>query len=137
MAARLAVSQMASGMSPFETALLCGVIVAALVSWNDWRALLMLAAGTSDYIVTSAWYDYGLPLHPCFTAIVDSSVCLLIYLTAMRFGGRRWQLPLFTVFQFSVLVSFTKLFDGPSDYLYALLLELVNWAAITIIVGAG
>lgn len=120
-------------MSPFEAALLATAVVAGLINFNHLRALAWLTAGIVNYLVTSAYFDGGFPLHPFFTACADATVCLLIF-----FHGRvRWELPLFTVFQFSVMVSFTKLIGLPDDYLYALLLELVNWVALFILIGAG
>lgn len=124
-------------MSPFELALFCGVIGAAAVSWGNYRAWLWLGFGTADYILTSVYYAAGLPQHAFFTAMVDASVCGAIYLVCKRFGGHRWELPLFTAFQFSVLVSFTRLAGLANSYSYAVLLEAANWAAIICIFGAG
>lgn len=124
-------------MSVFELALLCGVIVAAVLSAGNYRAWLWLAVGTADYLVTSAYYDAGLPQHPFFTSMVDASVCVAIYLVCKRYGGHRWELPLYTAFQFSVLVSFTKIAGLASPYSYELLLEVANWLALFSVIGAG
>lgn len=127
----------ARAMSPFELALLCGVIVAGLVSWNNGRGLLWLAVGVADYLITSAYADLRLPAHAFFTAMVDASVCLLIYHVCHRYGGQKWELPVFTAFQFSVLASFLKVAELASDYSYATLLEVANWLALIAIIGAG
>lgn len=124
-------------MSYWEKALLVGLVATALVNIGNWRAWLWLTVGAADYIVTSAYYETGLPLHPFVTACVDALACIAIYIVAHRFGGHRWELPLFTAFQFSVLVSTTKLLAIPDDYQYALLLELVNWSVLLIIGGTG
>lgn len=120
-------------MSVFEQLLLCGLTIAALLNWGNWRAWAWLAAGAASYIVSSLYFNAELPLHPFFTALCDAAVCMLIY----QFGRVRWELPLFAVFQFSVLVSFTALLRLPDAYQYALLLELANWAALLIIGGVG
>lgn len=127
-------------MTRWELALLSTLAVAALISLANPRGLLWLAAGAASYIISSAYADTGLPLHPLAAAICDGLVCLAIYNVCMTYGGSRWELPLFTVFQFSVLVSFTRLVtieSVPEDYTYRLLLELCNWAALAIIIGAG
>lgn len=124
-------------MSYFESLLLGTLAVAAIINFGHWRAWLWLAAGAASYLASAGWADAGLPLHPFVTALCDAMVCGAIYFVGRNFGARRWELPLFTVFQFSVLVSFVQLFRGPADYTYALLLELVNWCALAIIIGAG
>lgn len=124
-------------VSIFEFALLCGVIVAALVSWDNMRAQLWLAAGTADYIVTSGYYAARLPVHPFFTAMVDASVCLLIYFVCQRRGGQRWELGVYTAFWLSVLVGFFRLAGNVSAATYPLLLEVANWIAILCIAGPG
>lgn len=124
-------------MSQWEQALLITLIVAALVNIFNRRGLLWLCFGAVDYILSSYYYETGLPLHPLVTAMIDASVCVSIFAVCHRWGGHKWELPLFTAFQCSVLVSFVQLFRGPDDYAYALLLELVNWAALIIIISAG
>lgn len=124
-------------MSDFEKALLATLLLAALVNFNHPRALMWLAAGACSYIISSLYYETGAPLHPFVTALCDATVCLLIYSYSVRYGGVKWELPLFLVFQLSVLISFVQLFRVEADYVYALSLELVNWAALFIIIGAG
>lgn len=124
-------------MSPFELALLCGVVVAAIINAGVQRVYLWIAAGVFDYLVTSLWSDLGLPMHAFFTAMVDAGVCSAIYLVCKYRGGHVWELPLFSAFQLSVLVGFLKIAEVPTDYQYALSLELCNWLALFSLIGAG
>lgn len=120
-------------MSFFERLLLAALLFAAILNIGNWRALAWLAAGLASYAVSTAYYRAGLPLHPFVAALCDATVCLLIY----RFGGAKWELPLFLVFQLSVLINFVQITRGFPTYTYALSLELINWAALLIIIGAG
>lgn len=120
-------------MSSWEALLLAVAALAALLNFARPRALLWIAAGIVNYILTSAYYSTGLPLHPFIAAVADATICLLIY----RYGREEWELPLFTVFQGSVLVSFGKLVGLFDAFAYSLLLELVNWAALFIVIGTG
>lgn len=124
-------------MSPFELALLCGVIVAALVSYNNGRALLWLTLGTADYVLTSAYAGMGWPLHPFMTAMTDAAVCSTIYIVCLRYGGKTWELGVYTAFWLSVVVGFATLAGNVSATLYPILLEATNWLAILTIIGSG
>lgn len=124
-------------MSPFELALLCGLAAAVIVSLNNARALLWLLVGTADYLITSAYADAGLPLHPFFTALVDASVCILIYIVCRFRGGQKWELPLYSAFQLSVLFSLIRLCDLSTAYQYATSLEIANWLMLSVIFGTG
>lgn len=129
-------------MSAFETALLCGVIVAALVSYNRPRALLWLALGAADYLFTSAWADLRFSLHPFITAMTDATVCIVIYVVCKWRGGQRWELGVYAAFWLSVGVGFLKLSGyldtgNASATLYPLLLEAANWLAILSIFASG
>lgn len=124
-------------MSEWESYLLAALVAAALLNLGNYRAWLWLLVGATNYVLTSAYYDAGLPMHPMVTALADASTCLAIYFVCKWFGGQRWELPLFTIFQASVLVSFVQIFRGEMDYAYALLLEVCNWLALATIIAAG
>lgn len=124
-------------MSFWEKWMLAGGVVAALVSWNNRRALTWLALGVADYLFTSAWADLNWPLHPFITAMTDAAVCGTIYVVCKRYGGQRWELGVYTAFWLSVIVGFGRLAGNVSATLYPLLLEAANWLAILTIVGSG
>lgn len=121
-------------MTPFELALLVGVLAAAAACRFKDRPLLWLTVGVVNYVITSAYYALGLPYHAFFTAMADSAVCLSIY-----FGGKyHWEMGLYRVYQFSVAISILRLSTLIDDaYFYALLLEACNWLAIFVIIGKG
>lgn len=126
-------------MSVFEAALLCGMVVAFIVSLGHPRALGWLLAGTLDYLLSSAYADTGLPLQQLVAAACDVTVCLLIY----QFGRERWELPLFSAFQLFVAINLVMQFfvvSGQADqmaYGYHLALEVVNWVALLIVITAS
>lgn len=120
-----------SRMSSFELALLIGLIVAALASWRDWRALVWLAAGAADYIITSMYFYANLPYHPAFTLLVDASVCAAIWFTWQQ----RWEKILYQVFLLSVAFDLLKFFNVMGSHAFATALEVANWLAILVIGG--
>lgn len=131
-------------MSYWERMLFGTLVVAAMINVGNWRAWLWLLVGASSYILSTAYARAELPLHPFVAALCDIATCILIY----RFAREKWELPLFTAFQISVLVNFAMLVflvalrvtgvpRGNIDTPYAVLLESVNWVALAIIIGAG
>ncbi len=126
-------------MNEFQLALLVGAAFVALTTLRLERSFLWICAGAASFVASTAWARYGLPLPPLFTGLCDAVVCLLIYGLARQ----RWELHLYRIFQASVLVSMVFLILqswGPavaSRYMYVIILELLNWAALALILGAG
>jgi hypothetical protein len=118
-------------MSFFESLLLVGLIVVTLLSWRQPRALVWLAAGTANYIITSAYYSYGLPAHPFFTLLIDALMCFAL----IDKWEYRWEAGLCWVFGVSVAIDLARLFTLIDGHAYATGLELVNWAALLTIGG--
>lgn len=129
-------------MSEFQLALLIGAIITAAISKRLPRAHLWILAGAASFVASTAWARYGMPYPPAFTLAADSAVCLLIYF----FGKERWEDKTYTIFQLSVLVSLVYL-AGPieiggvvitmSHWLYVVMLEICNWAALAVIGGTA
>ncbi len=124
-------------MSVWESRLLATVAIAMVANVANPRGLLWLLLGSVDYVVTTWWYRQGYPLHPLFTALVDFSVCLSIYLWVRWRGGFLWELPLFAVFQLAVLADFSAQAELVQPNAYALWLELANWFALAVLILAG
>ena len=121
-------------MNEFETVLLIGALVTAIVARHLPRAWLWIASGSLSFVASSAYWKFGLPHHGAFTLVCDSLVCLSIY-----FAGReQWETRLYNVFQFSVLISILRM-AGFLDYgvVYAGMLELCNLAALALITGTA
>lgn len=118
-------------MSPFEMALLAGLIIVAAISWGNPRAWVWLGVGAADYVVTSVYYAYGLPSHPFFTLLIDALVCFALIVQ----WDYRWEAILCWIFGVSVSIDLARLFVLIDSHAYATGLELVNWAALLVIGG--
>jgi hypothetical protein len=127
-------------MSYWEGWLLTGVVVAALVSWGNWRAWAWLALGVFDYLITSAWADAGLPMHSLFSGIVDFNVCfIIVYVCELR-GGQFWEVLFFFGIALCFLANFAEMIvtgGNALGTLYRLSLEGGNWIAILSVAGSG
>lgn len=117
-------------MNIFDGALLLGLVVVWALAGRLPRARLWLASGAASYVLSTSWWNLGLPHHSAFTLFCDASVCLLIYFR----GLENWELKVYKIFQFSVLVSLVRMinFEGSAD-LYPVLLEGCNWAVLLLI----
>jgi hypothetical protein len=117
-------------MNVFDAALLLGFVSVWALSGNLPRARLWLLSGAASYALSAAWWKLGIPHHPAFTLFCDASVCLLIYFL----GLENWELKVYKIFQFSVLVSLVRMlnFEASAD-LYPILLEGCNWAVLLLI----
>lgn len=126
-------------MSIFHIALIIGALVAALLSWGDWRAIGWLVAAQISLAVSVAYWGSGLPYAEAVAGMCDAAICLCVY-----FWGRfNWELVVWRAFQLSVLVNIVYLAGNigifatiPHD-VYASLLEFINWSVILFIGGAG
>lgn len=121
--------------------------MALLVSWVKPRAFLWLTLGLLDYILTTALAN--LTLHPFISALTDAAVCVSIFFTCKYLGGHRWELPVFTGFQFMVIANLSymvavafakgegKVVPDTADYVYEILLEGGNWIVLLTIISVG
>ncbi len=129
-------------MNEFQFALLIGAAIVAFITARLPRAHYWLLAGGGSFILSTAWARYDLPYPPAFTLSCDAAVCLLIYF----FGREKWEEHVYKIFQLSVLISLVYL-AGPIEignititmnhWLYVVLLELSNWAALAVIGGTA
>jgi hypothetical protein len=77
---------------------------------------------------------YDLPYPAAMNLACDALLCLLID----RYANEKWELRLFNIYQFSVLVSVLRLTETiTSGYVYATMLELCNWVALLLITGTA
>ncbi len=121
-------------LNEFQLAILVGAIIAALISYKLPRALLWMFLGGTVAVACDFYYAYGLPRPAAFTLASDALLCLSIH----WFAKERWELRIFNIYQLSVLISLLRL-PGviASPYVYTLLLELLNWAALLFIAGTA
>jgi uncharacterized membrane protein YoaK (UPF0700 family) len=121
-------------MDAWEAALLIGAIVTATVSYKDRRALMWIAIGAGNFAITTTWARVGNPPPP--TAFVTGCFDAFTALAIITFGRAKWERALGYVFQFMVLVSIGRVAGLlPDRYLYVVILELANWAALFLIGG--
>jgi len=126
-------------MTEVDAWLLAGLLLALGASFGNWRAWSWLGAAAVSYATSTMYWRTGLP-HPAFIGgIMDALICLGIYF----FGRFRWEMWVWRLFQFSLLVNLIYLgatFGGTGSQLhnaYAVTLEAVNWLALFWIGGNG
>lgn len=102
------------------------------------RGIVWIVVLVLDAVASDAYKDAGLPFPDAVMATADFTMCVALYYIA----AHRWELWLFVLMQFSMLVSIVYLagtiIAGPdwidvTDYLSVL--ELINYAAIILIGG--
>lgn len=109
-------------------------VLVILQAGDDRRAQAWVLVGATAFVVSYLYGKAGLPYHAAVTAAVDTSQCLLIYF----FGRYRWEMHLWRLWQFSVLISILHLAGlTGGTWTYAVALELVNVAALLVIGGKG
>lgn len=119
-------------MDIWQTSLLIGAVGTALLCHREPRALLWIAVGAMNFVVTAAFETRWPAWHPYFTGFADASVCLAIYFI----GRHKWEMMVWRIFQTSVLVSILFIAGLiPSHYAYIAGLEACNWAALVVIGG--
>lgn len=121
-------------MNEFQIAILVGAIVTALISARLPHALLWILLGGTVAVACDFYYSYDLPYPAAFTLACDALLCLSIHWMAKE----RWELRIFNIYQFSVLISLFRL-PGviASEYAWVTMLELCNWAALLFITGTA
>lgn len=121
-------------MNEFEIILLVLALVTAYIARELPRAWVWIFAAFLSFAASAIYWRLGLPHHPAFTAFCDSSICLAVYFV----GKERWEMRLYKVFQFSVLVSLIKLGGFiPEGALYPAALEILNVVALLVIGGTA
>lgn len=121
--------QLMVGAAALFVALLC----------RDNRSMLWVLAISLDLVVSTAWWRAELPYPDAFTAVCDFSVCIALYLI----GRYRWELWLFLIYQFSMLVSIVDFAmsigrAGLVDHdIYSSVLEACNYGAFLLIGGTA
>lgn len=121
-------------MNIFQIAMLAGACTVALIGHKLPHAWLWISLGAVNAIACDIFYAYNLPYPAAFTLACDALLCLTVH----WFARERWELGLFVIFQFSVLISVLRLWsviDGEDTYRLAL--ELCNWAALLMIAGTA
>jgi len=117
-------------MSAFQFVIMS---VYALTAWylmerryNRGLAWVLVAAGA--YLVTSTYWRAGGPEPALFSGVVDGAACLAIYL----WGRYRWELLIWRMFQFMILVNIARLagihgfIPAAPAYLYSTAFEITN-----------
>lgn len=121
-------------MSEYQLALAIGAIITALVAFRLPRSWRWIMAGALSFSASTAYYRYGLPSYPAFTLICDATVCLSVY----AFARERWEERIYNIFQLSVLISLLYMSNVIANHwLYVVVLELLNWAALLTIAGTA
>lgn len=126
-------------MTGVDLSLLIGLMVALAVSLGNRRAWGWLLAGAASYAVSVLYWRSGLPYAPFIAGLCDAAVCLVIYFRA----NFRWEMWVWRLFQFSVLVNIVYLggtleaWPSLSHNAYSIILEAINWAALLWIGGNG
>lgn len=128
-------------MSVFETIFLMAATAVLLLSLSGAhvRGTIWVLAIAFDAVISDAYSNAGLPFPEAFMAGCDFFVCVALYYIA----AHRWELWLFLIMQFSMLVSIVYLANevwapgwiGEDTYLTVL--EFVNYAAILLVGGVS
>lgn len=121
-------------MNIFQTALLIGAALTALISWKLPHALLWICLGGINVVAGYIYLYRELPHPTAFIFATDCLICLAVHWLAKE----RFELWIFHAYQFSVLISLLRLAGVlVNEYLYFTLLELVNWAVLLLISGTA
>lgn len=128
-------------MSVYETTLLLvatAVLVLSILAGNH-RGAAWVVAIVADLMLSTAYWRADLPYGDVVTALCDFTVCVMVYCL----GRYRWELHLFLLYQFSMLVSVIDLgamIWAPAwiDHdTYSSVLEVVNYIAFFMIGGVS
>lgn len=130
-------------MSGFQFALAIGALIAIACASHLPRAAAWVLVLAFNFVVATAWARLGLSHQHVVNLTLDAVACLAIYLAATE----KWEVYLFRVLWVSVFASFAfmtgaigfgaGIFGMPNEYTYISILELCNWAALSIIAGTG
>lgn len=126
-------------MTGVDVSLLIGLMLALAVSVGNLRAWKWLLAAAASYVVSVVYWRSGLPYAAFIGGMCDAAICLTVYFLA-KF---RWEMWVWRLFQFSVLVNIVYLggelqaWPSLSHNAYSIILEAINWAALLWIGGNG
>lgn len=123
-------------MDSYQTALLIGAIVAALLNYNQPRAIRWITLGAADCVLTTLYYYVATDWapHPFVTGVADATLAIAIAI----FGIHMWERLVRYAFIVSIGISGCYLLGYISDRTtYATSLEVANWFALLFIGGAG
>ena len=128
---------MAADVDIFQIALAIGALVAAALNYNQPRALIWIAVGALDFVLTAFYQLHAIPQlpHPFVTCLVDGTVVALISI----FGRLTWEIWVRRCFMLSMLMSILFLAHQgiTTRYVYVTMLEVCNWLALLTIGGTG
>lgn len=115
-------------------ALLVGAVSASLISRNNLRGMLWIAASQLAFWISVLYWDLALSLPLLFAAICDSIIVLLIY----KYGKYTWEKWLMVMFSACILTNFlTQGFiifnESFNIYISSWTLYLLNWSMIIFI----
>lgn len=137
-------------MNGYEASLAAAAALCLILSIGNRRALYWLAVGVADYLVTSAYSDFGLPSPPFFTAMVDGCVvgavivmwngCNVVIRNRVILAFRKrdiatWEAFVGHIFLCMMATDLFRLFLTISDYQYRVGLETLNYVALLILGG--
>lgn len=123
-------------MDIYQTALLIGACIAALLNINQPRALVWIGVGAADFALTDLYYFHQIPWlpHPFVTGVADATVVIAL----ATYGLHRWERLVRYAFIGMVGVSAAYLWGIIHDRTtYAEWLEVANWLALLFIGGTG
>jgi len=130
-------------MNEFQIAILIAAIGTAIASRHIPHAVMWICLGAVNAVICDLYYASGLAYPAAITLLCDAMMCIAIDWCARE----KWELRLFQVFQFSVLLSVFRLLEVvlqneayifvPSHETYVFWLEICNWAALVLIAGTA
>lgn len=126
-------------MSEFQIALTVGALITAFFARKLPHSWLWVSALATSFVASTAYYRLGFPYYPIATLFFDGCLSIAIYGKAKE----RWELLLMRLVQCSILISLVYSYllffqkTVAHHWLYVVLLEAVNWAALAMILGTA
>lgn len=126
-------------ISEFQLALIIGALVTAIIARKLPHSWLWISAWALSFVASTAYFRLGLPYYPIATLFFDGCLSIAIYGKARE----RWELLLMRLVQCSILISLVYSYllffqkTVAHHWLYIVLLETVNWAALALILGTA
>lgn len=120
-------------MNIFQISMLLGAAITALISIKLPHAFMWICLAGANAVVCDLFYAYDLPYPAAFTLACDCLLCLSIHWLAEE----RWEIGLYVIFAVSVSISLLHMWVLADAYLYRMLLEICNWAALLLISGTA
>lgn len=109
-------------------------IAAAVSAWHLQRAVLWISLGALSYVTSAWWHNAGLPYGAAYGMATNLAICFAIYGLAQQ----RWELRLWNAYHAMILLDILYLAGViKTQLLFAVSLEVVNAAALFLIIGTG